>query len=679
MRADETVAGRPTRNAGLLACVVATIAFSVYAQTLLPGVDLGDTGGFQAAVLWPETSARQAYPLYYGLARPFVLAVSPDNPARGLNLFSALSGSVAVGLLTYVAATVTGSAAAGLLAGLLLAFSHTFWTQSIIAEVYALHLASIGCCLHALRAWQQKPTQARLAVFLAIYAVSFGNHLSMILLLFPFALFLFAAHPRPRELLRLRTVGLAAGIAVAATLLYAPNFLFVWTNVDAPSRGMDRVATFWFDVTKADWRGTMMLGIDGSELPERLAMWMWDARVQFGIAGLAAAVAGLVRLWIMARAWTLLLLTAYAINTVFAVTYNVGDPHVFFLPGHLFTALAISGVFAGWRLLGARPADDTGIRRAWRSGVPAGATHAALVALVALIAYAGWRAWDTWPSATRSDDRRANVLVARAAAGLADTNAILLSDMDWQSENALLYSARYERPTLAWRRIAEVLPHLPFLVRDNQTIGRDVVLVGNAAARVAAAYGPLFPLAPDGAPPATLAERAENLPRGTPFVLTLLEPTPEERLDAEDFERALTALAGRDAARPSRSRFQVWAGMTGEPGGYYRASDRPFRDGFSVLGDNFSVRMESWLPFDTFRRGGFGRVLRDRDPVLTIERGVSLVWFGLDGSPAIAYAAGLYAPRPRIRIPAAVPQQLARSAGAILDTAPVSDGPTNGS
>ena len=54
------------------ACVVATIAFWAYTRTLLPGVDLGDTGGFQAAVLWPENSARRAYPLYYTLATPFV-------------------------------------------------------------------------------------------------------------------------------------------------------------------------------------------------------------------------------------------------------------------------------------------------------------------------------------------------------------------------------------------------------------------------------------------------------------------------------------------------------------------------------------------------------------------------------------------------------------------------------
>ena len=35
-----------------------------------------------------------------------------------------------------------------------------------------------------------------------------------------------------------------------------------------------------------------------------------------------------------------LFFSAYILNTVFALTYNVGDPPVFLLPGHVFTALA---------------------------------------------------------------------------------------------------------------------------------------------------------------------------------------------------------------------------------------------------------------------------------------------------------------------------------------------------
>jgi len=186
----------------------------------------------------------------------------------------------------------------------------------------------------------------------------------------------------------------------------------------------------------------------------------------------------------------------------------------------------------------------------------------------------------------------------------------------------------------------------------------------------------LFPLLPEGLPPATLLDRAESIPRGTPFILTFLEPTPGERLDTQDFDQALTALAGRTARR-GQSRFQVWAGVAGESGGYHREADRPFRDDFPVLGDRFSVRMESWLPYETFRRAGFGHVLRGREPILTVERGVSLVWFARDGSPAFAYAGGLYAASPRVRIPVSVPQQVASGAGAILDMAPLPDGPTD--
>ena len=101
----------------------------------------------------------------------------------------------------------------------------------------------------------------RLAVFFAVYACAFGNHLGMILLLVPFTVFLVQVHPRPRELLAPSTVLLAIAIAVAGALQYAPTFFFVWSSIDAPPNWSDRVAAFWLDVTKADWREQMVLGI----------------------------------------------------------------------------------------------------------------------------------------------------------------------------------------------------------------------------------------------------------------------------------------------------------------------------------------------------------------------------------------------------------------------------------
>lgn len=612
------------------ACGVATVAFWAYTRTLLPGVDLGDTGGLQAAAVWPEATAREGYPLYFALGELFVRTFSATNPARGLNLFSAVWGGVAAGLLSFIAGRLSRSTLAGAAAGLLLAFSHTLWTQAIIAEVYTLHLVLVSVCLLALAAFARQPTTARLAIVFGAYAVSFGNHHSMILLLVPFAVFVVQTHPRPRQLLRPSIGALAVILAAAGAMTYTGNFLSTWTSIDAGPAWSERLAAFWFDTTKADWRETMVLGVTDSRIADRLAMWWWDARQQFGIAGLALAVVGATRLWWVARPWAVLVVVAYATSTVFALTYNVGDVHVFFLPGHFFTAMAAGAAAA-----------------------PFGRSKLPPVIAALMLLYAGWRGWDTWPAVDRHGDRRAEQLIARVAQGVSDDRAILLSKLDWQSENALLYATRHDRRDVAWSRLSAVLPHLPFLVRDNHAIGRDVVLTSEAAAAVVAAYGPFFPIVPDDPIRViSIAEVASRLPRGTPYVMTLLQPAGEERLDPAEVDVTLGALTDNRTPARSGGPYEVWVGITGEAPVTYMATLRPFRATFLVLGDQFTVRMESWLPAETFRRAGFGRVLRGREPVLTIERGVSLVWFQSDGSPVTVYAAGLFAPRPRFVIPA---------------------------
>jgi hypothetical protein len=632
---------RPTNGADsalpflIAACVTATVAFWAFSATLLPGVDLGDTGGYQAAALWPETSARQGYPLYYAMARPFLRAVSPSNPARGLNLLSAVWAAIGTGLLTYLAGRVTRSAVAGAASGALLAFSHTFWTQAIIAEVYTLHLTLIAVSLLALGAFHERPGLARLSLFFIVYAVAFGNHLAMVLLLIPFALFIVAVDRDRLRLLRPSTVALAVAIAAAATLLYSGNFLAVMTSVESTDDWNGRVATFWFDVTKADWRETMVLGVERGSLRDRIAMWAWDAQQQFGVAGIAAAAIGLAGFALRARPWALVIAASYLASVLFAITYNVGDVHVFFLPAHFFTAFAVAGV-----VLLVPDAGPRNLGRWLRLALP-----------IMLLGYAAWRGYATWPLVDRHDDVRADTLVAQVAYGVSDDDAILLSQMDWQSENALLYAGRHQRRDLAWTRLADVLNYLPFLVDDNHAIGRDVVLTSRAAASIVAAYGPFFPIVPDDPfPLASLEETAARLPPGTPYVLTILPPASGETIDGRALDatrRALTGSATGGALAP----FAVFAGVVGEPPAFQRMSRRPFRADVSLLGDRFTVAFESWMPFDTFRRAGFGRVLRDREPVLTIERGASLVWFRQDGSSATVYGAGLYAPQHRFRIP----------------------------
>jgi hypothetical protein len=620
-----------------LSCIVATLAFWAYTQTLLPGVDSGDTGGFQAAVLWPQVSARQAYPLYYSIARPFVAATAPADPARALNLFSAVLGAVAVGLVVCVSAAVSGSLAGGAVAGGLLAFSYTFWTQAIIAEVYTLHLALIAACLLLLHAYAGRPTALRLTAFLAIYAVGFGNHFSMILLLVPIAAFLLQTTPEPASLFRPRILAIALVAAAAGALQYLPNFMSVWSAYDTPAGWMDRAAAFWFDTTKQDWRDTMVLGIQASQASDRLAMWWFDARQQFGVAGLMIATAGVIGLWRTSRPWAVLIVTALAINTAFAFTYNVGDTHVFFLPGHLMTALC-AGAAVAW-------------------GMQSQSSTRRIVVIAAAVLYVGWRGWSTWPAVDRHDDRRAEQLLARLSLGLDERGALLVSGLNWQLENVLLYTQRHRRPDLAWVRIGDVMTHWPFLVADNHRIGRDLVLTPEAAAGVVAAYGTAYPVLPDDALPIrTLEQAADAVPAGMPYVLSVLTPPREERFDPEELTRALRSLTA-DSSVMSGAAFEVFAGVAGEAAQYHRAANQPFTDRVQVLDESLTVRMDAWLPSDTFRRAGFGHVLRGREHVMIIERGINLVWFGRGGAPSQPfYWAGLYAMQPRFRLPAATLQ-----------------------
>lgn len=633
----------------VVASIVGACAFAAYSLTLLRGVDLGDTGAFQASMTWPDISARQAYPLYYAVALPFVHLAAPGNPALGLNLFSAVAGAVAVGGLALVATLVTGAPAAGALSALLLAFSYTWWHQAIIAEVYTLHLLLVGICLVALWAYAQRPTTRRLGIFFFVYAIAYGNHLSMVLLLAPFAIFLFLVTDRASRLFRPAIIGMALAIAAAGALQYLPQLLVLKHAVEGP-QGLEATLTaFWFDVTKSDWRESMLLGVRENQMRDHLAMALFDAQQQFGIAGLVLALVGVTRLWRRQRPWAALAISVYVINLTFATTYNVGDPHVFFLPGHYITAFCAGAAIMPWGQSSPAGSElSSGVRgRLWPGAVAA--------LSVAAIGYASWRAYDTWPAADRHDDQRAEQFVDQLTYQLDDHNAVLVADLDWQMKNALLYAGEVDHRGVAWVDLHDVLAHFPFFVDTNHALGRDVVATAQAAARIQSSYGPLFPLAPDDAP-LSLEGASELIPPGATYVLAVLTQPRNQAIDVPSINGVVAALTGTRMTALHGGTYEVIAGRAGEAPAITRASDRPFRERARIGDASMDVRMDSWLPTETFRRGGFGHVIRDHKHVMALERGVNLVWFGADGDPSRPYyASGLYAPQVRYRIPANAP------------------------
>src|SRR5690242_12263168 len=105
------------------AATMAAAAFSLYRATLLPGLDFGDTGPFQATIGSAIITPRDAYPLYFAIANAFQRLVHGE-PAYVLNLVSAVEGAVASALVVLVAAELSGSLLAGVAAAVLFAGSY---------------------------------------------------------------------------------------------------------------------------------------------------------------------------------------------------------------------------------------------------------------------------------------------------------------------------------------------------------------------------------------------------------------------------------------------------------------------------------------------------------------------------------------------------------------------------
>ena len=620
-----------TRRGSIAALIVALAAFALYRATLLPGVDFGDTGSFQTMVGSPLITPRDGYPLYFAIGT-LSLWLTGAEPAHALNLASAIAAAAACGLFVVAAAELSGSVAAATGAALLFAASYTFWSQAVIAEVYALHITLVTLTLLLLLRWANAPGHGRLFAFFAVYALGFGNHLSMILLLPGYALFLLLAAPQGwRSMVTSRIVVMAAACAVAGALQYAWNLRTLWLLPDPPHGLVDALQRFWFDVTKSDWRDTMVMNVPRSLLGDHLAMYWFDLRQQFGIAGPMLAAAGLLQLALSNGRRALLMITLFAANLIFAYSYNVGDAHVFYLPSHLLLALLIAPAV----VLAGRVA-------------PIGAPIAAAL----LTAYAGARAWHDFPALDRSGDTRPAAVVSALLAGLDDRHDILLADVNWQVGNGLSYVAKVERPEIAYARMPDVVLYAPALVVDNRAIGRAVAVTERARATIETGYGPLLPVSRDArVAVTTLAAAIGNLAPGTRYVLCVLRPSPDAPLDSADVSSALRALTAGRVTTPPEGDYVAIVGLAGGAPDLIAASDRPFRRELNVQDVHVEVRMESWLTSDTIRRMGFGHVVAARQHTLIVERGVSFAAFDERGATIRAdYRSNISAPQPRYLI-----------------------------
>ncbi|RME49537.1 MAG: DUF2723 domain-containing protein [Caldilineae bacterium] len=364
------------RTEYLPAARVVVIALVAYTATLAPTVLLADGGEFQFVPWLPGIAHPTGYPLYVLLGWLFSHLLPLGEVAWRMNLFSAVTGAAAAGVVTQVAlrlanrlfpqAPPPATGIAALVAGLTFAFGRTFWSQAVIAEVYSLHALFVALTLAFALGLADAPPDGRLSArrgmgLAFLFGLSLTHHRTMVLML-----------PALLALLGLRgyrRVSPAGGLKLALAVAL-PNLLYLYLPLIAPHVPYARLrlsptdTLTLYDNTLRGFLAHVLGSVFAADVRpaaagwERLALSLRLLRQQVGWVGGAFGLAGLVALWRERPALALTALSFFGF-LAFNLIYFIGDVEVLFIPCWL--------VFSLWVGLGglamAHVAADAIVRR----------------------------------------------------------------------------------------------------------------------------------------------------------------------------------------------------------------------------------------------------------------------------------------------------------------------------
>jgi len=495
---------------------------------------------FAAVALTLGIAHPTGYPLYTLIGRLFTLL--PGIPAGGaLAIFSALCAASAVGLLFLVARAFSDAAApvdprdppwsrfpAGALAAIAaLAVSPTLWSQSMITEVYTLHLALLALlfalALAASRAADERPL--RLLAFVAGLAIT--HHLAVIAILPGLLALLLLERRDPRSLARaLPFFVFGASVAAYLPIRGALHPRLQWGEHDsleglrwAMSGEQYHFRLKGFDVER--FRGML-----GAFVRRRVPN-------EFGYAAFLLAPAGGFLLALRRPAYFLATFLPLVIGLGLTFAYEIPDPDAYYLPAYaivaIWSAVALSAAVAR--------------AHAWLRDVAVGRPRIARAAAAGLAVALVAAALAPLPARARklsaAHDRTARDYAREALAAM-PPGSLVLTQGDgrtfalWcacaesgREDAAVVYSA-----LLCWpwylRHVEETFPNIrvagtsmkPDDMIDafiGANLGRIPVLLSFSDARRANSYelaprGPLFEVAGRRAPRVLAPDAREALP-----------------------------------------------------------------------------------------------------------------------------------------------------------------------
>jgi hypothetical protein len=460
---DREAAGhpRPPYRAALAVGVAAFVAYALTSPAGITWEHFGEDGAeFAAVAKVLGISHPTGYPLFTLLARLASLG-AVENAWRVQLLVNAMAaGAVAVSFLVFwrlaVATGATGRMAglSALLGALFLAASPTWWGQSVLIEVYALHLLFVALLFWIALSPDGWPRRLLLLAWVCGLALT---HHRQALLVLPSLGVLAIVALRRQGSLGWRPLLAAALVAAAPLSLYL--VLKVRSGFDPPLDwgNPESWSQLWWVVRGEQYRFRMFRD-PIPEVAERMRVALFESLpAELGWGGLALAVVGLVfhRRRAGAAAWWAFVVF-FLVQLVVYANYDIPDPDAYRIP--LTFVLAAFGAAGAAALLTWGPG--------WRRSTGRWAVVAACVPyLVTLPA--------TWRATSLRDDRGADIYT-REVMGQLPRGALVLTDGDGRTFGLWYRRLVDERPdvALAYR----LLLFWPWYFEHLATHHTDIVL-----------------------------------------------------------------------------------------------------------------------------------------------------------------------------------------------------------
>jgi tetratricopeptide (TPR) repeat protein len=325
----------------LISLLLFTLCVSIYLKTLANQVYTADCGEMIAASYVLGILHATGYSAYCILNRFAITFIPFGSVAFRVSLTSAIFGALAVVFVFLYLSSVCKVFTAAFVAAIL-GLSYTFWSQSIVQEVYSLHMLFLSLTLWAAGKLNKKFSTQYFFLLAFIMGLSVTNH-ALTWFSFPAILLYLLLNQNIRNQLwkQWYVIFHAAGffILAASTVLYFPlrslnDCVLRWAvchNVDG----------FLFHVTGRQFRN-LMFNQSLEDTLINLSIYVDKTLMQFPFIFIVTGICGAI-VMVMRQKKLFVVFSVYILLTAFFfLHYRIIDIEVYYLQSYLPLAVFIA-------------------------------------------------------------------------------------------------------------------------------------------------------------------------------------------------------------------------------------------------------------------------------------------------------------------------------------------------